>query len=472
MPSVAHVERALDTFEARLAKELAWAGRGAGGLTPAQARATARREGMRLVTAMVLVDGRRSIGEPAWTGLDLSTSDDAERFLSQPSDVLDLLLATEGRYGAALTVYAKESRALLQTAAAIDGTNHELELSGLGLFEAMLADALARAPMDAPPIERPRPTTGLRDAMAEVDRRRTENPVTPALRTDTEKKADEREAEEAPQETVDQVLEELDRLVGLDDVKRIVHELVNVTRVEQMRADAGLPVPDRTHHLVFKGNPGTGKTTIARLLSRVFRALSIFERGHLVEVHRADLVAGYVGQTAPLTEAAVERALGGVLFIDEAYALVADGRDFGSEAITTLVKLMEDHREDFMVIAAGYPAEMQTFVAANPGLASRIRAEIVFPDYTPAELAAIFRIICETNGYVADVDDITLEAIFSMPDLDLANGNARHARRGFEEATVRQANRLVGSAPDRDALMTLTAADLGLPSPDRGGDDA
>ncbi|MEM8708843.1 MAG: AAA family ATPase [Actinomycetota bacterium] len=462
MPSVAHVERALDTFEARLSTELAWAGRGAGGLTTAQARRTARREGMRLVTAMVLVDGRRAIGEPAWTGLDISTADEARRFLSEPSDVLDLLLATEGRYGASLTVYGKEARALLQTAAAIDGTTQDIELTGLGLFDLMLADALAKAPMVAPPVDRPR--NNVRDTMAEVDRRRTEEPVTPPPPAEPEAEP------ELPEESVDDVLAELDRLVGLDDVKRIVHELVNVTRIEQMRTDAGLPVPDRTHHLVFKGNPGTGKTTVARLLSRVFRALEIFDKGHLVEVHRADLVAGYVGQTAPLTEGAVEKALGGVLFIDEAYALVADGRDFGSEAITTLVKLMEDHREDFMLIAAGYPAEMQTFVDANPGLASRIRAEIVFPDYSPAELAAIFRIICDKNGYEAAVDDITLEAIFSMPGIDLANGNARHARRGFEEATVRQANRLVGTDPDREALITLTADDLGVPRSDEDGD--
>lgn len=459
MPSVAHVERALDTFEARVSKELAWAGRGAGGLTTAQAQRTARREGKRLVTAMVLVDGRRAVGEPAWSGLELETTDAARTFLSKPSDVLELLLSTEGRYGAAIQVYATESRRLLQTAAAIDGTTHDLELSGLRLFDSMLTAAIAGAPVIAPKEESAKRRSGLDDALAEVDRRRAEDPLTVA---DVETAAEGDVAEE----TADEVLAELDALIGLDDVKRIVHELVNVTRVEQMRADAGLPVPDRTHHLVFKGNPGTGKTTVARLLSRVFRALEIFEKGHLVEVHRADLVAGYVGQTAPLTEAAVEQALGGVLFIDEAYALVAEGRDFGSEAITTLVKLMEDHREDFMLIAAGYPAEMQTFVDANPGLASRIRAEIVFPDYSPAELAAIFRIICEKNGYEAAVDDITLETIFSMPGLDLANGNARHARRGFEEATVRQANRLVGTDPDREALMTLTAEDLGVPSTD------
>ena len=259
---------------------------------------------------------------------------------------------------------------------------------------------------------------------------------------------------------------ELDELIGLDDVKTIVRELVNVTIIEKLRADADLPVPKRTHHLVFTGNPGTGKTTIARLLSRVFAALDIFERGHLVEVHRADLVAGYVGQTAPQTEAAVEQALGGVLFIDEAYALVAEGRDFGSEAITTLVKLMEDHRDEFMLIAAGYPDEMDAFIDVNPGFSSRIRTTIPFPDYTPEELAAILRLICEKNGYRTDLDDDVLASWFARPELDLANGNARHARRCFEEATVRQANRLVGTDPDREALMTLTADDLGIDAPD------
>ena len=454
MPTAAHVERALATYEERLSRELAWAARGAGGLTTGQARQVARREGQRLITAMVMIDGRRSVGEPSWSGLDIDSADDAERFLRRPSEVLELLLSTEGRFGSAAMTYAAESRTLLRVAAAVDGVSSDVELNGLGAFETMVAASIAGAPIidvdpDDPPAE-PRPAAEAPPLPAAV---------TPEAVSDA---PDGDDAEDAPAKTVDEVMAELDELIGLDEVKEIVKELVNVTLIEKLRIDAGLPVPKRTHHLVFTGNPGTGKTTIARLLSRVFAALEVFDRGHLVEVHRADLVAGYVGQTAPQTEAAVERALGGVLFIDEAYALVAEGRDFGSEAITTLVKLMEDHRDEFMLIAAGYPDEMDAFVDVNPGFASRIRDTVSFPDYTPEELASILRLICRKNGYRTDLDDETLASWFARPELDLANGNARHARRCFEEATVRQANRLVGTEPDRAALMTLTAADLGI----------
>ncbi|MEM9521131.1 MAG: AAA family ATPase [Actinomycetota bacterium] len=457
MPTAAHVERALANYEQRLAHELAWAARGAGGLTPRQAQQVARREGQRLVMAMVMVDGRRALHEPDWTGLGVDTKEAAEQFLSAPSEVLELLLSTEGRFGSAVFTYEMESKSLLRVAAAVDGVTSDLEARGIQIFETMVVAAVANAPVipmdpDAEPKPPPPPSVASADQASPAGNAQTTTASTePAL-------ADQR----PPAETPDEVLAELDQLIGLDDVKTIVRELVNVTIIEKLREDAGLPVPKRTHHLVFTGNPGTGKTTIARLLSRVFAALEIFEQGHLVEVHRADLVAGYVGQTAPQTEAAVERALGGVLFIDEAYALVADGRDFGTEAITTLVKLMEDHRGDFMLIAAGYPAEMQAFVDVNPGFASRIRMTIPFPDYAPSELARILRLICEGNGYRVDLDDETLAAWFTRPDLDLANGNARHARRCFEEATIRQANRLVGTEPDRDALMLLTAADLGI----------
>ncbi|MEM9466025.1 MAG: AAA family ATPase [Actinomycetota bacterium] len=456
MPTAAHVERALATYEDRLSRELAWAARGAGGLSTSQARQVARREGQRLIGAMVMIDGRREVGEPAWTGIDIDSVEDAERFLRRPSEVLELLLSTEGRFGSAATTYAAESRTLLRVAAAVDGMTSDLELAGLNAFESMVAAAIAGAPIINLDPEEPAPPRPGAEAP----------PLATAAAAPDPAGADEPDVEEPPDESVDDVMAELDELIGLDEVKTIVRELVNVTIVEKLRADADLPVPKRTHHLVFTGNPGTGKTTIARLLSRVFAALDIFDRGHLIEVHRADLVAGYVGQTAPLTEGAVERAIGGVLFIDEAYALVADGRDFGSEAITTLVKLMEDHRGEFMLIAAGYPDEMDAFIDVNPGFSSRIRATIPFPDYTPEELAAILRLICAKNGYRTDLDDATLARWFARPDLDLANGNARHARRCFEEATVRQANRLVGTEPDREALMTLTAADLGMERPD------
>ena len=429
MPTRARVESAFENFIEKVANELAWVGRDDRRLTTEEARAIAGREAKKLLTAMALVDGRRVPGERAWRGVGIDSAVEARAFLSAPSEILRLLLDVEGPSGASVIVYVAQARELMRTAAAVDGDDSELELLGLGMLDDALRDHGVNGA--AEPARAGSPT------------------ATKAAR----------------RESVDEVLAELDALVGLDHVKKVVRELVNVTIVERMRAELDLPIPERTHHLVFTGNPGTGKTTVARLLARVFAALEIFEKGHLVEVHRGDLVAGFVGQTAPKTVDAVERAIGGVLFLDEAYALVGEGNDFGDEAITTLVKLLEDRREDFMFVAAGYPAEMRAFVDANPGLASRIRAEIHFPDYTVEELVAITRLICEGNGYEAEVTDAQLVAYFSRPEIEVGKGNARHARRAFEEATVKQASRLVGSDPDRDELVRLTAEDFGLDDP-------
>ena len=203
-----------------------------------------------------------------------------------------------------------------------------------------------------------------------------------------------------PQPTLEELLAQLDALVGLEGVKAEVHSLVNLMKVRRLREAAGLPTPPLSLHLVFVGNPGTGKTTVARLIGQLYRAIGILSQGQLVEVDRSGLVAGYVGQTALKTQEVLQSALGGVLFLDEAYALApASPTDYGREAIEVLLKGMEDHRKDLVVIAAGYPEPMEDFLHSNPGLASRFPKTLVFADYTPPQLLAIFQGLCRKNGY-------------------------------------------------------------------------
>ena len=214
-----------------------------------------------------------------------------------------------------------------------------------------------------------------------------------------EESAQEEQAQPAPR--LEEVLAELDGLCGLEQVKKDVKSLINLVKVRRLREQAGLPVPPMSLHLVFLGNPGTGKTTVARLLARIYRAIGVLSKGQLVEVDRSGLVAGFVGQTAIKTGEVIQKALGGVLFIDEAYALANqdNANDFGREAIEVLLKNMEDHRDDLIVIVAGYSGPMEKFIHANPGLESRFNKYFFFEDYTGQQLMEIFQSMCRKNGY-------------------------------------------------------------------------
>ena len=255
-----------------------------------------------------------------------------------------------------------------------------------------------------------------------------------------------------------------DKLVGLTSVKSEIHTLVNVARVREMRKREGLKAPRASYHMVFVGPPGTGKTTVARLVAQIFHALGLLSKGHLVEVDRAELVAGYVGQTAIKTDACVRQALGGLLFIDEAYSLAGGSdQDFGHEAIETLLKLMEDHRDDLVVIAAGYRDRMEGFVESNPGLRSRFTRFVDFPDYTPDELTTIFLRLAEEEGYTLaeGVADSVRQELTEAYNARSENfGNGRMVRNLFEQALTAQANRLAQASPTREQLCTIVDTDL------------
>ena len=279
--------------------------------------------------------------------------------------------------------------------------------------------------------------------------------------------AGQRQADDAktpPREDIEDLKRELESYIGLAAVKREVRDLINLASVEQLRRQHGLPTADMSLHMVFTGNPGTGKTTIARLMARIYHSLGLLSRGQLVEVDRSGLVAGYVGQTALKTRKVIDAALGGVLFIDEAYALNGGGaNDFGQEAIDTLLKAMEDHRDDLVVIAAGYDGLMEDFIRSNPGLESRFNRFLHFDDYTADELLAIFRMQCEKGCYtLEEAAEAPLRALLEERMKDAGSfGNARGVRNLFEQILVRQAGRLAAmDEVSREDLMRITAADV------------
>ena len=268
------------------------------------------------------------------------------------------------------------------------------------------------------------------------------------------------------EQSLEDLQRELDSLIGLKSVKKEISSLINLLKINNIRKERGLTTPKTSNHLVFLGNPGTGKTTVARLIAKIYKQLGVLEKGQLIEVDRSGLVAGYVGQTAIKTQEKINEAMGGVLFIDEAYSLAKGETDFGQEAIDTLLKAMEDNRDDFVVIVAGYTKQMEAFLLSKPGLKSRFNKSILFEDYTEKELLDIFNLFCHKYGLWLS-DDATsylkvfLSTICSKKTETFAN--AREIRNLFERSIVNQANRLGDlETISNDELGEIVSSDLDI----------
>jgi hypothetical protein len=386
------------------------------------------------LTALLVAFGGR-FGGGATTGLA-----GRRGWLDRPSTLFEILVGHDARDGTRTAWrYYELAMRIAHTVASLDAVPSPSELAAIDELRSTLLGA-----MKAGAVQPARAGAATAEAAA---------PGVPA-----------EQAPLPPARPLAELLAELDDLVGLAGVKAEVRRVADLLRVMQLRAERGLPTMEGSRHLVFTGNPGTGKTTVARLVAQIYRTLGVVDRGHLVETDRSGLVAGFVGQTATKVTAVVESAMGGILLIDEAYALARGGdNDFGHEAIDTLVKLMEDHRDDLVIIAAGYPDEMASFVGANPGLKSRFPRTIHFPDYTTEELVSIFMSIAEKSSYVLSPDAlVAVKARLEAEPRDKGFGNGRLVRNMFEAAVAHQASRIVALAePPTDAVLcALEASDI------------
>ncbi|WP_454191727.1 AAA family ATPase [Paenibacillus sp. Marseille-Q7038] len=266
------------------------------------------------------------------------------------------------------------------------------------------------------------------------------------------------------------IQKELDELVGLESIKDFVFEIYAFLQIAQMRTEAGLVSGSHVYHMVFKGNPGTGKTTVARIVAKLFQKMGVLTKGHLIEVERADLVGEYIGHTAQKTRDLVKKSLGGILFIDEAYSLARGGeKDFGKEAIDTLVKAMEDHKNQFILILAGYSEEIDFFMQTNPGLPSRFPIQIEFPDYSIDQLIQISELMAKERDYILmpqSILKLKQHLLEEKNDTSQAFSNARYVRNIIEKSIRHQAVRLLNQyssgSPGKLELMTLRTEDLKL----------
>lgn len=369
-------------------------------------------------------------------------------WLGTPSLLYDILVHTDKTKATRWSWdYYEKAMYLGHLVCATDAVPSEGELAALDRFRTMLLKTMDRAGV-------PRPGSKAAGKTA---------PGEAAATSELPPETDLPEAKLGPARPLEELLEELDDLIGLEAVKTEVRLVANLLKVQNLRKERGLPVVESSRHLVFTGNPGTGKTTVARLLAQIYRTLGALEKGQLVETDRSGLVAGYVGQTAIKVREVFQSAIGGMLLIDEAYALARGSEnDFGREAIDTLVKLMEDHRDGVAVVAAGYPEEMQMFVESNPGLRSRFPKTIHFPDYTTEELVAIFKSMSEKNGYKLPAATTTkLSDYLDALPRDKGFGNARLARNLFEAALANHATRVVEiKDPTNDQLGTFEPEDV------------